>query len=60
MRVTYGGNPGEFIVEPVRGRDVTDEIVETVVRNGWRLQELSPLRHSLEDIFLKVIASEQN
>lgn len=60
MRVNYGGNPGEFIVEPIRGRDVTDEIVETVVRNGWRLQELSPLRHSLEDIFLKVISSEQN
>ena len=38
---------------------VRREIARTVVSNGWGLLELTPLRMSLEDIFLELTTSEE-
>ena len=42
-----------------QGADVRRALARTVVSNGWGLLELTPLRMSLEDIFLELTTSEE-
>ena len=39
--------------------DPIDEIVSQAVTHRWQLRELTPKRHSLEDVFMKIIQNEQ-
>jgi len=39
--------------------DPLEEIVSQAVSNKWQLRELTPERHSLEDVFMKMIQDEQ-
>ena len=40
------------------GADVRRDVARTVIERGWGLLELTPLRMSLEDIFLELTTSE--
>lgn len=40
------------------GADVRRELATTIVRGGWGLLELRPVRVSLEDIFLSLTTEE--
>ncbi len=40
------------------GDNPAEALVEHAVANGWRLQELSPERHTLEQIFIELTCSE--
>ena len=46
------GTVTSFEVNSETGRDVRRELASTIVRQGWGLLELRPLRMSLEEIFL--------
>ena len=59
--VTAAGSDSNSVVLEVQcdqGADVARELARTVVSNGWGLLELTPLRMSLEDIFLELTTSE--
>ena len=49
-----------FLVESERGRDVRPELVRLVTGKGWALQELHQVGMSLEEVFIRVIAGEQD
>ena len=49
---------GIFEVDTVTGADVRRELATTIVRGGWGLLELRPVRVSLEDIFLSLTTEE--
>ncbi len=49
---------GSFEVDSEKGADVRRELATAVVRGGWGLLELRPLRMSLEDIFLSLTTEE--
>ena len=40
------------------GESPAEALVERAVANGWRLQELSPQRHTLEQVFIELTCSE--
>jgi ABC-2 type transport system ATP-binding protein len=54
------GRDGATVLEVASesGRDVRRELAATVVRQGWGLLEMRPLRMSLEEIFLQVTTEE--
>ncbi|MEQ9618042.1 MAG: ATP-binding cassette domain-containing protein [Deltaproteobacteria bacterium] len=54
------GPAGEYIIEPVDGADIREEVSRLVVKNEWGLLELRPIAHTLEEIFLRVISSAVN
>ncbi len=41
-----------------KGRDIRRELAAAIVRGGWGLLELRPMRMSLEDIFLSLTTEE--
>jgi ABC-2 type transport system ATP-binding protein len=45
-------------VDSEQGRDVRRELAAAVVRQGWGLLELRPMRMSLEDIFLSLTTED--
>jgi ABC-2 type transport system ATP-binding protein len=47
-----------FEVQSERGRDVRRDIAATIVRQGWGLLELRPMRMSLEEIFLSLTTED--
>lgn len=47
-----------FLVESPRNRDVRGELVQLVTSRGWRLQELHQVGMSLEEVFIRVVAGE--
>lgn len=49
---------GHFDVDTEKGADVRSEIATAIVRGGWGLLELRPMRMSLEDIFLSLTTEE--
>ena len=49
---------GNFEVDSEKGADVRRELAGAVVRGGWGLLELRPMRMSLEDIFLSLTTEE--
>jgi ABC-2 type transport system ATP-binding protein len=54
-----GRHTGAFEVESDRGTDVRRELARAIVRRGWGLLELRPMRMSLEEIFLQVTTDEK-
>jgi ABC-2 type transport system ATP-binding protein len=47
-----------YEVDCEQGRDVRRDLARTVIRSGWGLLELRPMRMSLEDIFLSLTTEE--
>ncbi len=47
-----------FQVDSEKGLDVRREVAATIVRGGWGLLELRPMRMSLEEIFLSLTTEE--
>ena len=47
-----------FDIDTEKGADVRREIASAIVRGGWGLLELRPMRMSLEDIFLSLTTEE--
>ena len=50
--------PGSFHVDSEKGTDIRRDVAAAVVRGGWDLLELRPMRMSLEDIFLSLTTEE--
>jgi ABC-2 type transport system ATP-binding protein len=48
-----------FLVESERDRDVRPDLVRLVTGKGWALQELHQVGMSLEEVFIRVVAGEQ-
>jgi ABC-2 type transport system ATP-binding protein len=49
-----------FLVEAGHDRDVRPELVRLITGRGWALQELHQVGMSLEEVFIKVVAGEQD
>jgi ABC-2 type transport system ATP-binding protein len=49
-----------FVVESYRDRDMRAEVVQLVTGRGWRLLELHQSGMSLEEVFIRVVAGEQD
>src|SRR4051812_38344599 len=47
-----------FEVQSAQGRDVRRDIAAAIVRQGWGLLELRPMRMSLEEIFLSLTTED--
>jgi ABC-2 type transport system ATP-binding protein len=61
VRVNPSDNRGDvngFDVDTEKGADVRREVAAAIVRGGWGLLELRPMRMSLEDIFLSLTTEE--
>ncbi|HWI18568.1 MAG TPA: ABC transporter ATP-binding protein [Vicinamibacterales bacterium] len=61
VRVSLSDNRGDtvgFDVDTEKGADVRREVAAAIVRGGWGLLELRPMRMSLEDIFLSLTTQE--
>ena len=52
------GDISGFDVDTEKGADVRREVANVIVRGGWGLLELRPMRMSLEDIFLSLTTEE--
>ena len=50
--------PGSFHVDSEKGLDIRRDVAAEIVRGGWGLLELRPMRMSLEDIFLSLTTEE--
>ena len=48
-----------FLVETPRDRDVRPDVVALVTARGWALQELHQVGMSLEEVFIRVVAGEE-
>jgi ABC-2 type transport system ATP-binding protein len=48
-----------FIVESPRDRDVRSDLVALAMSRGWALQELHQVGMSLEEVFIRAVAGEQ-
>jgi len=49
---------GRFHVDSEKGADIRRNVAAAVVRGGWDLLELRPMRMSLEEIFLSLTTEE--
>jgi len=49
-----------FLVEAGRDRDVRPDLVRLITGKGWALQELHQVGMSLEEVFIRVVAGEQD
>jgi len=58
--VTYGEEDGKaaFTIVSRRSEDMRAEIARTVVEHGWQLMRLESVTMSLEEIFLRLTATE--
>jgi ABC-2 type transport system ATP-binding protein len=52
------GDVTSFDVDTEKGVDVRRDVSSAIVRGGWGLLELRPMRVSLEDVFLSLITEE--
>jgi ABC-2 type transport system ATP-binding protein len=52
------GSVASFEVNSETGRDVRRDLAAAVIRHGWGLLELRPLRMSLEEVFLHLTTEE--
>jgi len=48
-----------LVIETTRESDVRAELVELVRQRGWRLLELHQVGLSLEEVFIRVVAGEE-
>jgi ABC-2 type transport system ATP-binding protein len=53
------GGVGTFVVEADRGRDVRRDVFQLVSQQRWGLLELRALGLSLEDLFIRIVAGEE-
>ena len=51
-------SPDSFHVDSEKGTDIRRDVAAAIVRGGWGLLELRPMRMSLEDIFLSLTTEE--
>lgn len=61
IRVTVADTKGDvtsFSVDTEKGADARRDVAVAIVRGGWGLLELRPMRVSLEDIFLSLTTEE--
>ena len=49
-----------FLVEAERDRDVRPDLVRLITGKGWALHELHQVGMSLEEVFIRVVAGEQD
>jgi len=56
-RVTYDGSL--YTVEYPTSQDLRSKITETIVKNGWTILSMETVAMSLEDVFLKLTAEEE-
>lgn len=47
-----------FILESGGSRDIEKSVAQKIVENGWGLLEMTPLKMTLEDIFIKLVTRE--
>ena len=47
-----------FILESGGSRDIEKSVAQKIVENGWGLLEMTPLKMTLEDIFIKLVTKE--
>ena len=52
-------NDRSIEIQAAEGADIRRDIANTVVRNGWGLLEMRPIRLSLEEIFLQLTTTEE-
>ena len=52
-------NDRSIEIQAAEGADIRREIANTVVRDGWGLLEMRPIRLSLEEIFLQLTTTEE-
>ena len=50
---------GVFEVDSEKGTDVRRELASAIVRGGWGLLEMRPMRVSLEDVFVSLMTKEE-
>ena len=50
---------GVFEVDSEKGSDVRRELASAIVRGGWGLLELRPMRVSLEDVFVSLMTEDK-
>jgi ABC-2 type transport system ATP-binding protein len=49
-----------FVVESARGRDVRGEIFQLAAQQKWGLLELRQVGMTLEEVFIRIVAGEEN
>src|SRR5438309_156913 len=57
--VTVTDSAGRYVVEAARGRDVRAEIFALASQQRWRLLELKQVGTTLEEVFMRVVAGEE-
>jgi ABC-2 type transport system ATP-binding protein len=58
LAVTDGAS--RFVVESARGRDVRGEIFQLAAQQKWGLLELRQVGMTLEEVFIRIVAGEEN
>jgi ABC-2 type transport system ATP-binding protein len=59
-QLTGGDGTARALVESPRDRDVRADVVQLATARGWRLLELHQVGMSLEEVFIRVVAGEQD
>jgi ABC-2 type transport system ATP-binding protein len=54
------GGRGTFLVESARDRDVRGEIFQLAAQQKWELRELRRVGMTLEEVFIRIVAGEEN
>ena len=61
VRDALGGDgAGRYVVESSRGRDVRAEIFQLAAAQKWELRELRRVGMTLEEVFIRVVAGEED
>ena len=55
----FTGDTGAFEVDGEKGSDIRRELAAAIVRGGWGLLEMRPMRVSLEDVFVSLMTEEK-
>jgi ABC-2 type transport system ATP-binding protein len=55
-----GDGVGRYVVESARGRDVRGEIFQLAAQQKWNLLELRQVGMTLEEVFIRIVAGEEN
>jgi ABC-2 type transport system ATP-binding protein len=55
-----GDGVGRYVVESARGRDVRGEIFLLAAQQKWSLLELRQVGMTLEEVFIRIVAGEEN
>ena len=54
------GDPRVLIVLTDGSRDARSALAAHAIQSGWGLEELSPQRSSLEEVFLRVVTEDED